>query len=98
MSRRERIRRHRVMGPAYRVVVFVIGVTVIGTGLALLVLPGPGWLIIFAGLAILATEFVWAERLLHKSKQKALLARDRALAKARGRAARRAGTRGRSGT
>lgn len=27
--------------------------------------PGPGWLIVFAGLAILATEFAWARRLLH---------------------------------
>lgn len=38
------------------------GAIVIG-GLALVPLPGPGWLIVFVGLAILATEFVWAERL-----------------------------------
>jgi uncharacterized protein (TIGR02611 family) len=33
-------------------------------GIVLIPLPGPGWLIVFAGLAVLATEFVWAERLL----------------------------------
>lgn len=37
-------------------------------GLALLVLPGPAFLVIPAGLAILATEFVWARRWLRKSK------------------------------
>ena len=31
---------------------------------ALVPLPGPGWLIVFLGLGILATEFAWAERLL----------------------------------
>ncbi len=33
-------------------------------GLALVPLPGPGWLIVFLGLGVLATEFTWAERLL----------------------------------
>jgi len=33
-------------------------------GLALVPLPGPGWLIVFLGLGIMATEFAWAERLL----------------------------------
>lgn len=32
--------------------------------------PGPGWLIVFAGLAILATEFTWAKRLLHYARGK----------------------------
>jgi uncharacterized protein (TIGR02611 family) len=32
-------------------------------------LPGPGWLIVIAGLFVLATEFVWAERLLEFTKQ-----------------------------
>lgn len=30
--------------------------------------PGPGWAIVFVGLAILATEFVWAKRLLHYAR------------------------------
>jgi uncharacterized protein (TIGR02611 family) len=45
-----------------RLVVLVLGVVVLSAGVLMLVLPGPGVLIIIAGLAILATEFVWAER------------------------------------
>jgi uncharacterized protein (TIGR02611 family) len=37
-------------------------------GIAMLALPGPGWLTIAAGLAVLATEFVWARRLLDQLK------------------------------
>jgi uncharacterized protein (TIGR02611 family) len=37
-------------------------------GIAMLALPGPGWLTIAAGLAILATEFAWARRLLDRLK------------------------------
>lgn len=42
--------------------VFVFGFSVVGLGMALIPLPGPGWLIVFAGFAILATEFEFAER------------------------------------
>ncbi|MGE3182287.1 MAG: PGPGW domain-containing protein [Phycisphaerae bacterium] len=55
---------------ARRAAVGVVGVTVILIGLALLVLPGPAFIVIPAGLAILATEFVWAKRLLRRAKQK----------------------------
>lgn len=55
-------------GPSGRVTwkaaVASVGVLVIAAGIALLPLPGPGWLVIFAGLAVLATEFSWARRLL----------------------------------
>lgn len=44
------------------------GLLVVAAGLALVPLPGPGWVIVFAGLAIWATEFVWAQRLLHWSR------------------------------
>lgn len=37
-------------------------------GVAMLVLPGPGFLVILAGLGLLAREFVWAERALHRAK------------------------------
>ena len=37
-------------------------------GIAMLALPGPGWLTIAAGLAILATEFAWARRMLDQLK------------------------------
>lgn len=43
-------------------IVFIVGSSVVLTGLALLVLPGPGWAAIFLGFAILATEFAFAER------------------------------------
>lgn len=46
----------------------VVGTTLTVTGLILLVLPGPGIPLIIAGLAILATEFAWAEVLLNRTK------------------------------
>jgi uncharacterized protein (TIGR02611 family) len=51
-----------------RVVVFVIGMTVLLFGVALLVLPGPAVIVIPAGLAILAIEFRWAKRWLRRAK------------------------------
>jgi uncharacterized protein (TIGR02611 family) len=54
-----------------RVAVTIAGFAVLLAGIALLVLPGPGWLLIFIGLTILATEYVWAQRLLNAAKRKA---------------------------
>jgi uncharacterized protein (TIGR02611 family) len=55
-----------------RAVLIVAGVAVTLTGIAGLALPVvPGWALIFAGLAILATEFVWARTLLDNAKAKA---------------------------
>jgi Putative transmembrane protein (PGPGW) len=54
-----------------RLVVLVLGFTVLGAGVLMLVLPGPGVLIIIAGLAILATEFVWAERAMNATLSRA---------------------------
>jgi uncharacterized protein (TIGR02611 family) len=48
--------------PARQIIIFVIGIVVIAAGIAMLVLPGPGWAAIFLGLAILATEFERAEK------------------------------------
>jgi uncharacterized protein (TIGR02611 family) len=50
---------------AWRIAVTMAGVAVIVAGAVLLPLPGPGWLIIFAGMGILASEYAWARRLLH---------------------------------
>lgn len=55
---------------ARKIVVAVIGTTVILAGIAMLVLPGPGWLAIFGGLAILATEFAWAKWMLKYAKNR----------------------------
>ncbi len=54
------------MNHVRRVVISVIGFTVLLLGVAMVVLPGPAILVIPAGLAILAGEFVWARRLLKK--------------------------------
>lgn len=63
------VRRNRTTHAAWRVVVAVVGTAIIVGGVVLLPLPGPGWLIIFAGLAVLASEFVWAQRLLHFARR-----------------------------
>jgi uncharacterized protein (TIGR02611 family) len=50
--------------PAYRLAIGVIGLILTLAGVVLLVLPGPGWLLIFMGLGVWATEFPWAKSLL----------------------------------
>jgi uncharacterized protein (TIGR02611 family) len=55
----------------WRVVATTIGVAIVLAGLSMLVLPGPGWAVIFLGLAVLATEYAWAHRLLVVTKDKA---------------------------
>ena len=54
-----------------RVIVSVVGVTVLLIGIALLVLPGPAFVVIPVGLAILATEYAWARRWLRKVRRMA---------------------------
>jgi uncharacterized protein (TIGR02611 family) len=48
----------------YRIGVGALGGLVLALGIVLIPYPGPGWLVVFAGLAILATEFAWARRVL----------------------------------
>lgn len=62
--RRDRLRRRRFVDFGYRVVVAVVGLGVLAVGIVAIPYPGPGWAIVFIGLAILATEFDWARRLL----------------------------------
>ena len=61
---RSRVRRLPGGFLAWRIAITVLGSAVIAAGVVLLPLPGPGWLIIFAGLGLLATEYEWAKRLL----------------------------------
>jgi uncharacterized protein (TIGR02611 family) len=61
-----------------RVVVGLLGGTITVIGVVALVTPGPGWLIIFAGLGILATEFAWAAIVLERAKKSASRAANRA--------------------
>ncbi|MEU8898248.1 TIGR02611 family protein [Nocardia sp. NPDC048505] len=49
---------------AYRILVGVVGVAVLILGILAIPYPGPGWVIVFAGLGILATEFAWARQAL----------------------------------
>lgn len=52
----------------YRIVVGVVGLVIVVFGLILVPFPGPGWLIVFLGLAIWASEFEWAQHLLRLAK------------------------------
>ena len=61
---------------AKRVAVTIAGSLVLLAGVAMLVLPGPGIVVIIAGLAILATQYVWAERLLKRAQEKATQAKN----------------------
>jgi uncharacterized protein (TIGR02611 family) len=45
------------------------GFTLLGLGAVMLFTPGPGWLVIFLGLTLLAAEFVWARRLMDRMRQ-----------------------------
>ena len=56
---------------ARRLIILVVGITVLLIGFAMIVLPGPAVVVIPAGLAILGTEFLWAKRMLNKMKRKA---------------------------
>lgn len=51
-----------------RVVIGLVGGTVLALGIVLIVLPGPAFLVIPAGLAILAIEFAWAKRWLRSAR------------------------------
>jgi len=52
-----------------RLIIGVVGFTILLIGIALLVLPGPAFIVIPIGLGVLATEFVWARRLLRKVRE-----------------------------
>jgi hypothetical protein len=51
-----------------RLIVLVVGATILMAGLAMIVLPGPAIVMIPLGLAVLGTEFIWARRLLRRVK------------------------------
>lgn len=55
---------------AKRLVIIVIGFTILAAGIAMIVLPGPAIIVIPVGLAILATEFIWARKLLLTVKER----------------------------
>lgn len=61
----DKIKRH-----SKKALIAIVGGLVVLIGLVLIPYPGPGWLIVFAGLAILSTEFEFASRLLHYARGK----------------------------
>lgn len=75
----EFVRARRALHLSWQVGVFVVGLAVVAAGAAMLVLPGPGWVVIFGGMAIWATEFVWAQLVLRWTKRKVTEAAQRAL-------------------
>src|SRR6188472_3665904 len=58
--------------PARRIVIGVAGWVVVLVGLAAIPLPGPGWMMVYAGVKLLASEFDWAERWLDPVELRAL--------------------------
>lgn len=75
---RDRQASHRERGTFYRAAFVIAGVVILLTGLAMLALPGPAFVVIPIGLAILALEFTWAERLLEIALEKAADAQEKA--------------------
>jgi uncharacterized protein (TIGR02611 family) len=67
---RARIEEKPTLRRTYRVGVAVLGGIVLVAGVVMIPYPGPGWLVVFAGLAILASEFHWARRVLHFARTK----------------------------
>ena len=53
----------------FRVIIGVLGLAFVALGLLLVPLPGPGWLVVLAGVAIWSIEFAWARRLLRYARQ-----------------------------
>jgi uncharacterized protein (TIGR02611 family) len=59
--------RHRRRPLVVRVLYIAVGFTLLAAGAAMLVLPGPAFVVIPIGLAVLSLEFAWAEKLLHRA-------------------------------
>lgn len=75
---KERKVSHRERHPVYRATFVLAGVTCLVAGAAMLVLPGPAFVVIPIGLALLALEFTWAETLLDRSLREAAKAQHKA--------------------
>jgi tellurite resistance protein TerC len=69
--------------PLRKLIVAVIGITILLLGVAMVVLPGPAFIVIPVGLGILATEFAWARRAIRRARVMIAKARGRESGKAR---------------
>jgi uncharacterized protein (TIGR02611 family) len=66
---REKVDRAPYLKFAYKVFIALVGGVIVLAGIIMLVTPGPGWLAIFLGLAVLGTEFHWAKRVSNYAKR-----------------------------
>jgi uncharacterized protein (TIGR02611 family) len=69
---------HRDRSRIYRIAFGVVGAAVLVGGVIMLVTPGPAFVLIPIGLAMLSLEFVWAEKLLERSLEQAQIAQAKA--------------------
>ena len=67
----------------WRMTVSAAGFALLIVGAIMMVTPGPGLLVIIAGLAVLATQYAWAERALDAAKTRAAKAKDAAVRRSR---------------
>ena len=58
----------RVPPAVRKIVIAVFGATIFLIGVALIVLPGPAFIVIPIGLSILASEFIWAQRVIKRGR------------------------------
>jgi len=70
--------RHRARPLVVRILMIIVGFTLVLAGLAMLVLPGPAFVVIPVGLALLSLEFAWAERLLEQAIEQGEVAKRKA--------------------
>ena len=75
---REQRARHRRRPLVVRVLYIVVGFTLLAAGIAMLVLPGPAFVVIPIGLALLSLEFAWAENLLDRALEQGEAAKRKA--------------------
>ena len=75
---RARQAEHKRRGRLYRAAFVLLGLVILAVGIAMLALPGPAFVVIPVGLAILSLEFEWAERLLERALIKGEQARRKA--------------------
>jgi uncharacterized protein (TIGR02611 family) len=75
---RQQRERHRLRPLPVRVLYILVGFTLLGAGVAMLVLPGPAFVVLPIGLALLSLEFAWAEKLLESALEKGEVAKRKA--------------------
>ena len=69
----------RTIEQVRRVFRILAGFTLLLVGVIMFFTPGPGWLVVFLGLTLLAAEFVWAKRLMDRMKHQSNRLKDTVL-------------------